>query len=1075
MMDYERLRVFAHDAQSMIDRGEVEDRLRHFLSANLPTIFPDSPWWVRAHALGSEEHVRFATNRGTERGGFVDTVIGKTAVEYEKDLNRQAIFDEGYHQVKEYCAALANVGITEDEILGVLSDTVRWHGYTVRIIDNSGALYGPDDVELLEVARVDLSVGNEEEYQRFEVFCERFFNRDQSRLLNATTLSMDFGVDSQFYQEHIASIEESISRAMAAKPDYAALIKQVWQNFVAYLDASDYGDFSLDTYVNEFYLVTVAKALCVNILSQEPVISTTEQAKQIMNGTYFTGRNITNFVDYDYFGWLNDDPFADSFIDFVSDMQRSMIAYDFSHISDEDLFGKLLAELANKEHRLMLGQEFTPHWIAHEMVDHIVSCLGSVHPRALDMCCGSGVFLIEMIKATRAKYHIVPEDYSSEKDKIVFSCATGFDIDPLAVMLAKVNWVIAMQDLFRVHSGDITVPVYHADSLFVDTPIIHRRPDTEDESYTLCFDHNEVTLPGFLISADKKRLFDSFMAKAYRISMVRASENLEHPLPNTLIDTLLTAIEEDTEVVLYPDERAELALSAQQLIIELERLQRQGRNGIWYFILCNSYRPKLTRHQFNCVVSNPPWMAMSKLANNPYKRALQHMADRYDIKPTGASHPHMELATIFLLSAVDRYLGNGSLWSCIMPGSLLGGHHHNNFRQGKYRTSDAELPMDVAYIWELPSMTFKNKAIILSGSKINLEHPIERDVLFGRVYNENREYTACPYRLLRQGERTAWTNSDIDTLFVEAIGGGGVKFEQGADLLPRTVLFHEASARPNGNWTLQPIEEISDLWYLMSDNHKWPCRELSADNVSAEFMCDAYISKHISPYYAAPPAKALIPGKRETDGWRAISAEERALVNSGTQSAFAQIETGMGMQLADFFVKKVNIRHKLDKQDFSGGNWLVLSNAGGSNPCAAYLPLAEVDKDHILIDQTLYWHVARSEEEALYLTGMINSHALSEAIREFQPEGGFGARHIHTLPYKMITQYNEDNPIHVEIVQKTRVLAAEWLALCESTDVGRYLNPNCGSLNSRRRSQQTAIRTLPSYEAYEAACRALFE
>lgn len=51
MMDYERLRQFAHDAQAMIDRGNVEDRLRHFLSASLPAIFPDSPWWVQALSL----------------------------------------------------------------------------------------------------------------------------------------------------------------------------------------------------------------------------------------------------------------------------------------------------------------------------------------------------------------------------------------------------------------------------------------------------------------------------------------------------------------------------------------------------------------------------------------------------------------------------------------------------------------------------------------------------------------------------------------------------------------------------------------------------------------------------------------------------------------------------------------------------------------------------------------------------------------------------------------------------------------------------------------------------------------
>ena len=73
---------------------------------------------------GTETHVRFSAGH-RNREGFVDAVVGKTAIEYEKNLTLQVIFDEGYHQVKEYCAALYNIGIPEAEILGVLSDTVR--------------------------------------------------------------------------------------------------------------------------------------------------------------------------------------------------------------------------------------------------------------------------------------------------------------------------------------------------------------------------------------------------------------------------------------------------------------------------------------------------------------------------------------------------------------------------------------------------------------------------------------------------------------------------------------------------------------------------------------------------------------------------------------------------------------------------------------------------------------------------------------------------------------------------------------------------------------------------------------
>lgn len=104
-------------------------------------------------------------------------------------------------------------------------------------------------------------------------------------------------------------------------------------------------------------------------------------------------------------------------------------------------------------------------------------------PKMLDMCCGSGVFLIETIRAVRRKYNIGIDNYSVEKDRIIFSCSMGFDIDPLAVMLAKVNWVMAMKDLFPLHKGSVVIPVYHADSLFVATPVSH---NLSDEKQGVC-------------------------------------------------------------------------------------------------------------------------------------------------------------------------------------------------------------------------------------------------------------------------------------------------------------------------------------------------------------------------------------------------------------------------------------------------------------------------------------------------------------------------------------------------------------------------------------------------------------
>ncbi len=1066
-MNREQLRDFAIQAQALIDAGAVEDRIRHYLSSRLISIFPDYPWWVQAHMQGTEEHVHFTTARG-DRNGFVDAVVGKTAIEYEKNLTIQGIFEEGYQQVKEYSAALCNIGIPETEVLGVLSDTVRWYGYRIQIVgeQNERRLLGPDDVILEQIMFVDLSAGTEEEFSRFEQFINQFMARDGSRILNARTLVTDFGVDSSFYREFISVFSEAVNTAMTEKPDYAELIKQVWQNFIAYLGASDYGSFSIETYVSEFYLVTVAKILCANILAGRAIISPDDEIKAILGGEYFLRQNIYNFVDYDYFGWLNCSPYVDLIIPCVKEMQNRLHAYDFSRLGEQDIFGRLLAQLANREHRLMLGQEFTPHWIAQDIVNYNIEKIGDEEPRIMDMCCGSGVFLIESIKAVREKYGISPDNYDEHKDSIIFSAVMGFDIDPLAVMLAKVNWIMTMRDLFQVHyARSITVPIYHADSLFVATPITHRMPVHGEDYYIIMLNRQQIRVPAFLFSPMYRKVFDSFISKVYRLAMARAGQT-ETANTTVMIEPLIEAVEQESGFELEIEKKVELGVTATQMILQLESLQRQGRNGIWHFIISNSYRPGLTEKQFNCIVSNPPWMAMSKLADNPYKNALRDIARRYSIQPQGAAHPHMELATIFLVSSIDRYLCDGAHWSYVMPASIMSGLNHEPFRKGNYLTSDAELEAKVLAIWELPSNTFKNKAIVLSGDKST----ITPNAIEGRVYETALEYEECTYTLNRQGNRSAWTNRGGDVEVADVIAGDSLGFAQGCDVFPRTALFHQFIRRLNGNWDIRPIERTGDLWYLVSESKKNLCNDLVAEDFDNDFMYDVFISKHLSPFCLSEPAKGIIPGRKVQGNWRPLFPEDLALTNASTSYVFQQIAEAVEQDLVPFLNETINIYGKLFRQNFAAKDYLVLSSASGTNPCAAYVDLRQYNRSRLVIDQTLYWYLVETEDEAVYISGLLNSTALWDAISDFQPEGGFGKRHIHTLPYKIIPTFDQENDVQREVVESTKALIREWKATCENGQYRELLSPNSGTLPSRRKRQQSKIRELASYERYAIAC-----
>ncbi|MCQ2548876.1 MAG: N-6 DNA methylase [Lachnospiraceae bacterium] len=1069
-MNKTELKDFVQLAQNEINNGSVEDKLRHILSAHLPSIFPENPWWVQEHVMGTETYMHFSSSTGKSRHGFADSVVGKTAIEYEKNLTIKAIFDEGYYQVREYCAALCNMGIDYNEILGILSDTVRWYGYKIEIVGNKdeSRLYGAEDIKLIEEDSIDLSLNSDLEFTRFENFTQKYLNRSSSRILNAKALSLDFGTESIFYRKRIENFKSVVNTAMSEKNVYAELIKSVWQNFVAYLGASDYGAFSEETYVNEYYLVTVAKVICANIISENSLISSDDEIKEILNGKYFEQRNIMNLVDYDYFGWLNNSPYVELIIPTIRQVQEQLSCYDFKLVPVEDIFGELLAQLSKREHRLLLGQDFTPHWVASHMAEKVLGEI-SESPRMLDMCCGSGVFLIETIKAVRKKYGIDIDSYSQEKDDIVFSCTMGFDIDPLAVMLAKVNWVMSMKDLFPLHRGTIIIPVYHADSLFVATPVSHDLSDDNQGVLRLHFDGNRVDIPSYMVNAKHRNTFDSFMSKCYKLAMVRAM-NKETELSDNQLDNLVSAIEMEANVRQSKEEEQAQRVSAYALVLQLERLQREGRNGIWHFILNNSYRPGLVEHQFNCIISNPPWLAMSKLADNPYKKTLLEKNDKLGIKPPGAAHLHMELASTFLLAAVDKYLKDEGKWLCVMPGSLMSGYNHEPLRREKYLSSYSQIGTSIDTIWELPITTFKNKAIVLGGKKTDdaTVYP-----LIGRNYTEINQYEECEYTLNVQGKRSAWTNRGSDADVIDLINAEPWMFNQGADVFPRTALFHTYTKQGNGSWKIEKIEKTSELFYLISESKKNIGNDIEVNGFDDKYMYDCFISKHLSPFILSEPAKALIPGVKEKGIWKPIMADDIALMNPSTAKVFEEIESGTGISLYELLVDKINIYGKLYKQNFSSGRWLVLSNAGGSNPCAAYIDLEKYDLSKLIIDQTLYWYVASSEEEALFITGMINSTALNEAIKDFQPDGGFGKRHIHTLPYKVIPRYDSEDPAHLLVVEHTRILTESWIDYCQNNKEGIYILPNSGTLNSRRKKLQAVLRNLQQYESYESACNAV--
>jgi hypothetical protein len=189
MLPIEYAKQFISKALALHNEHANETRVRDNFTSYLRNMFPDNPKWVNYHIEGAETHVHLVRDN-RQISGFIDNCIDSIAIEYEKNLLIPSVFDEGYRQVKEYCAALVREGISFELIQGVLSDTLHWHVY--EIIPTLGLPiddYNEDNIVLKEISSFDASSNNTRVVEDFLRFLETYLGRQGGRVITAKRLA----------------------------------------------------------------------------------------------------------------------------------------------------------------------------------------------------------------------------------------------------------------------------------------------------------------------------------------------------------------------------------------------------------------------------------------------------------------------------------------------------------------------------------------------------------------------------------------------------------------------------------------------------------------------------------------------------------------------------------------------------------------------------------------------------------------------------------------------------------------------------------------------------------------------
>ena len=232
-----------------------------------------------------------------------------------------------------------------------------------------------------------------------------------------------------------------------------------------------------------------------------------------------------------------------------------------------------------------LGEYDTPDWLAEMTLDKL-KYEGNPDVRILDPACGSGTFLIAVIRRIR-KWYSDNRESCGFGDRVLteklLANVIGFDLNPLAVMASKVNLLIAIRDLLKTVS-EIELPVYLCDSIVLP----------KDTGATLFGKAWHIkTSVGILGIPSEVTENRTILAKYTSI----------------LEESVKSRYTEDDFLARCKAERIPVESRSDhvKLFTKCSKLEADDKNGIWARIIKNAFAP-IFLDQVDIVVGNPPWV-----------------------------------------------------------------------------------------------------------------------------------------------------------------------------------------------------------------------------------------------------------------------------------------------------------------------------------------------------------------------------------------------------------------------------------------------------------------------------------
>lgn len=971
--------------------------------------------------------------------GRIDSLYGNIIIEYKapgkiSKNNNSSQNKKAIKQVKKQILGLSKKnGVPKEKILG----TIFNGEYLIYV------RYRNDIWNISNVIKVDK--------ESLELFFKRLLSLSiEKKALTIDNLLSDFGSDSKRTKKIVGILyDKCVNNTTYNKPkllfeQWKCLFREVCGYDFDTLDIKiqdlkdhyelkgdnvkiDYLLFSIHTYfalIIKFLSIEVLTYLSnkkqdgLHSLITDNQIKLKEQLADMESGGLYKKLGVSNFLEGNFFSWylsLWDDEIYYELRDLIEEFRK----YDYSSInlepeSAKDLLKDVYHNLFPKELRHNLGEYYTPDWLAEFLINEM-NIDYSFDKSILDPTCGSGTFIVLLIRNYIA--HNKENMDNAEMLNNILNNIKGYDLNPLAVISARANYIIALGDLFNKRESEIEIPIYLCDSMLT---ILEQR-HLDRDCYIVSTKADSFPIP---ISLVNKGVINKVL------DILNESVKLGYTS-----DNFISRIKMENIVDIDLLEKEEVVL--RELFDKMSYLEAKGLDGIWCNVIKNSFAP-IFQKKVDYIIGNPPWIVWQSFPED-YRVSIQKYWHEYKVfehkgltARLGSAHDDISVLMTYVI--MDNFLKDkGKLGFVINQNIFQSSGGGQGFRKLMIKDSipiKIEKVHDFVKVQPFKDLGADNKtAVFIAIKNAETEFPVDYIVwdkkLKGKIYsNESLEIV-----LKNKIQCTPLKAKPIKERNSSWIIGSNREL----NIFEKMITYDEPHYRAR-----KGVDTSANAIYWVKSKRNLPGNKVLVDNspetsrkkikqvenvvIEKDLLYPLLRGSDIKRWFVETPYDIIIP---YTEDGKVIEIEDLKVKYPRTFEYFYKDENGF----IDILVKRATYKkHYLSLNTPNKVPEYILYNIGpytfspykvvwkalASGMIAT--TISSVDGKLIIPDHNVIMIPIYEEDEAYYLSGILNAEIVSKFVTAYT--SWFFSTHV--LNHMYIPNFDADDPIHREIVDLSK-------------------------------------------------------